>query len=66
MQKVLTEEDERGDSETESNFSPSLKKKPLGELSDKFSTTLTEPGQQKAGNSPSFKRRKSPLLSQEL
>ena len=29
----MTEEDERGDSETESNFSPSLKKKPLGELS---------------------------------
>ena len=67
MQKVLTEEEEdRQDSETDSNFSPaSVKKKTtLGELNPTFSATLTEPGQQKpGGSSPSFKRRRSPLLN---
>ncbi|XP_023344103.1 anoctamin-7 [Eurytemora carolleeae] len=74
LQKVLTEDDDRYDSE-DSSFTPALKKKSLGELSEKFSATLTEPGEAKAGssieifgepgvsskrNSPSPGRRKSP------
>ena len=70
----MTEDDDRYDSE-DSSFTPALKKKSLGELSEKFSATLTEPGEAKAGmsieifgepgvsskrNSPSPGRRKSP------
>jgi hypothetical protein len=58
---VLTEDDDRLDSDTDSNFSPALKKKALGDLPDRFSATLNEygPAAGPAGGQ-AHKRRKSP------
>ena len=62
VQKVLTEDDERQDSDTDSNFSPALKKKaPLGELPERFSATLNEYGPAGSVGAQAHKRaRKSP------